>query len=427
MPDSRIPFAIVLAACAGVAACSRAAPAAEPLRHRSGAPVRADTVLAADSEIVPGRVARGATFGAMLSEYDLHAADIDGVLAAMSDAFDPKSVRAGQAWRVERTHDGCVRYLEYEIDAERFLRVTRGAEPHVFHATIVPYETRADRVVVAGTIDGATPSLFAATAAAGETPELAMALAAIFSGEVDFTSDLQPGDGFSLLVEKLYRDGRFVRYGPVQAARLVNNRRTLEAVRYVLPGKAPGYYDRSGRSLKRFFLRSPLRLDPQVTSGFSLARLHPVLHQVRAHLGVDYRAPVGAPIVAVATGVVAAAGWRGGGGKTVSIRHASGYVSSYLHLSSIAAGIRPGVHVAQGQTIGRVGATGLATGPHLDYRLSKNGRFINPLVEHRRMPPGDPIPDAHLDEFSAERDLVLARLDASGPAVEAVPARSARH
>jgi murein DD-endopeptidase MepM/ murein hydrolase activator NlpD len=245
-----------------------------------------------------------------------------------------------------------------------------------------------------------------------------MALAAIFSGEVDFTSDLQPGDGFSLLVEKLYRDGRFVRYGPVQAARLVNNRRTLEAVRYVLPGKAPGYYDRSGRSLKRFFLRSPLRFEPQVTSGFSLARLHPVLHQVRAHLGVDYRAPIGAPVVAVATGVVVAAGWRGGGGKTVSIRHASGYASSYLHLSSIAAGIRHGMHVAQGQIIGRVGATGLATGPHLDYRLSKNGRFLNPLVEHRRMPPGEPIPGGHLDEYAAVRDVVLARLDATGPALE---------
>ena len=418
MRDSRITFATVLAACAGVAACSRAAPVAPP--------VRADIGLAADSEIVPGRVARGATFGGMLSQYDLHSEDIDGVLAAVSGIFDLRDVRARQAWRFERTHDGCVRYLEYEIDAERFLRVTRTAAPHVFHATIVPYDTRTDRVVVAGTIDAANPSLFAATGAAGETPELAMALAAIFSGEVDFTSDLQPGDVFSLLVEKRYRDGRFVRYGPVQAARLLNGGRALEAIRYALPGRQPGFYDRSGRSLKRFFLRSPLRFEPQVTSGFSLARLHPVLHQVRAHLGVDYRAPVGAPVVAVATGVVTTAGWRGGGGKTISIRHASGYMSSYLHLSSIAAGIRPGVHVAQGQMIGRVGATGLATGPHLDYRLSKNGRFLNPLVEHRRMPPGEPIPGAHLDEFAAVRDLVLARIDAREPAVEAVASRDAQ-
>jgi len=418
MTDGRFRFASVLAACAGVAACSRAAPAT--------APVRADIVLAADSEIIPGRVARGATFGAMLSEHDLHAQDIDGVLAAMSGVFDLRDVRAGQAWRFERTQDGCVRYLEYEIDPERFLRVTRAGEPHVFRAAIVPYDMRTDRVVVAGRIDAATSSLFAAIGAAGERPELAMALAAIFSGEVDFTSDLQPGDGFSLLVEKLYRDGRFVRYGPVQAARLRNDGRTLDAVRFAVPGRPPGYYDTSGRSLKRFFLRSPLRFEPQVTSGFSLARLHPVLHQVRAHSGVDYRAPVGAPVVAVATGIVSAAGWRGGGGKKVSIRHANGYESSYLHLSSIATGVRAGVHVAQGQMIGRVGATGLATGPHLDYRLSKNGRFLNPLVEHRRMPPGEPIPGASLDEFATVRDLVLARLDAIAPAAETVAARHAQ-
>src|SRR5512132_2758730 len=137
--------------------------------------------------------------------------------------------------------------------------------------------------------------------------------------------------------------------------------------------------------------------------------MHPVLHQMRAHLGVDYRAPVGAPVVAVASGVVTVAGWRGGGGKTVSVRHASGYESFYLHLSAIGPGIRAGAHVAQGQVIGRVGATALATGPHLDYRLARNGRFVNPLLEHRRMPPGEPIPTQHLGAFNAVRDDVLAR------------------
>jgi murein DD-endopeptidase MepM/ murein hydrolase activator NlpD len=171
------------------------------------------------------------------------------------------------------------------------------------------------------------------------------------------------------------------------------------------------YYDAGGQSLKRFFLRSPLRFEPQVTSRFSLARMHPVLHEMRAHLGVDYRAPVGAPVVAVASGVITAAGRNGGAGNMVRIRHASGYESSYLHLSAIAAGIRSGAHVAQGQMIGRVGATGLAAGPHLDYRLEKNGRFVNPLLEHRRMPPGEPIPADHLEAFSAVRDAALAQLD----------------
>ena len=126
--------------------------------------------------------------------------------------------------------------------------------------------------------------------------------------------------------------------------------------------------------------------------------MHPVLHEVRAHLGVDYRAPIGAPVIAVANGVVTKAGWNGGGGRTVGIRHAGGYESFYLHLSSIA--VRPGAHVSQGTMIGRVGQSGLATGPHLDYRLRKNGAWVNPVLEHRRMPPGAPIPDAELSAVS---------------------------
>ena len=254
---------------------------------------------------------------------------------------------------------------------------------------------------VSGTIDGSNSSLFAAMASEGETPELAMGLAGIFGGEVDFNSDLQRGDGFGLVVDKVYREGRFARYGAVQAAELRNGGRRLVAIRYAPPGAAAGYYDAEGKSLKRFFLRSPLRFEPQVTSRFSLARFHPVLHRMRAHLGVDYRAPAGAPVVAVASGVVTGAGRRGGAGNMVSIRHASGYESSYLHLSAITRGVRPGAHVAQGQVIGRVGATGLATGPHLDYRLAKNGTFINPLLEHRRMPPGEPIPSEHVERPSA--------------------------
>jgi murein DD-endopeptidase MepM/ murein hydrolase activator NlpD len=278
-------------------------------------------------------------------------------------------------------------------------------------------------MTVSGIIDGNNSSLFAAMAAEGETAELPMALAGIFGGEVDFNTDLQPGDRFGLVVDKVYREGRFAGYGTVQAAELRNGGRRLVAIRYAPPGALASYYDTEGKSLKRFFLRSPLRFEPQVTSRFSLARFHPVLHRMRAHLGVDYRAPVGAPVVAVASGVVTAAGRRGGAGNMVSIRHASGYESSYLHLSAITRGVRRGTQVAQGQMIGRVGATGLATGPHLDYRLAKKGTFVNPLLEHRRMPPGEPIAAEHLDAFSAVRHAALARLDREPPPVR-VAARS---
>ena len=136
--------------------------------------------------------------------------------------------------------------------------------------------------------------------------------------------------------------------------------------------------------------------------------MHPVLHEVRAHMGVDYRAPVGAPVIAVANGVVTKAGWNGGGGRTVGIRHAGGYESFYLHLSAIA--VRPGAHVSQGAMIGRVGQSGLATGPHLDYRLKKNGAWVNPVLEHRRMPPGAPIPTPSCRHIFAARAAALEGL-----------------
>jgi murein DD-endopeptidase MepM/ murein hydrolase activator NlpD len=400
----------------GVSAIIMACYRVEPLPR--GTVRRDDVFLEADSEIVPGHVPPRTTFVRMLASQGLHDADVTGLVTAVSAVFDLRTLRAGHPWRLERTHDGCARYMEYEVDAERFLRVTaRAGEPHVFDAGIVRYDVRQAPTTVFAVIDHDNPSLFAAMTAEGETPELPVALAGIFGGEVDFNTDLQPGDRFSMVVDKLYREGRFVRYGAVQAAEMLNGGRALLAIRYAPPGGIPSYYDGAGKSLKRFFLRSPLRFEPQITSRFSLARLHPVLHRMRAHLGVDYRAPVGAPVVAVASGVVTAAGWRGGGGKTVSIRHASGYESSYLHLSAIGPGIRRGARVTQGQMIGRVGATGLATGPHLDYRLAKNGRFVNPLLEHRRMPPGEPIAADHLEAFGAVRDAALARLNV--PAVQA--------
>jgi murein DD-endopeptidase MepM/ murein hydrolase activator NlpD len=420
MPVLLIHLVLAFCIAMAIAGCHRLDP------DRAGSDRGEDLDLAADSEMVPGRVPASATLAGMLAPHNLHTADVSGVVAAVMRVFDLRKLQAGQPWRFERTLDGCVRHLEYEVDAERFLRVSARADaPHAFDASVIPYDVQHTRTTVSGMIDGNNSSLFAAMAAEGETPELPMALAGIFGGEVDFNTDLQRGDGFGLVVDKVYREGRFARYGAVQAAELRNGGRRLVAIRYARPGAAASYYDADGKSLKRFFLRSPLRFEPQVTSRFSLARFHPVLHRMRAHPGVDYRAPVGAPVVAVASGMVTWAGRRGGAGNMVSIRHASGYESSYLHLSAITRGVRPGTHVVQGQTIGRVGATGLATGPHLDYRLAKNGTFINPLLEHRRMPPGEPIPAEHLEAFIAVRDAGLARLNQQSAPVR-VPHRSAQ-
>ena len=199
-------------------------------------------------------------------------------------------------------------------------------------------------------------------------------------------------------------------YGAIHAAEFVNSGRVLRAFRFNGPDGKPAYYDEQGRSLRRFFLKSPLKFEPRITSRFARSRLHPVLGTARAHRGVDYGAPTGAPVVAVSSGTVLGATYDNANGRMVRVRHASGYVSYYLHLSAFAEGIRAGAHVAQGQTVGLVGSTGLATGPHLHYGLQKNGQWVDPIREHSNMPPGDPIPPSAMPAFIAMRDKAIAEL-----------------
>jgi murein DD-endopeptidase MepM/ murein hydrolase activator NlpD len=373
---------------------------------------RPDVELAPDSETIPGQVPAGATLGTLLVRHQLVAPDVEGMLAAIEGIFDARRVRAGQPYRLERAFDGRARLFEYEIDPLSFLRLSAyGEEPHTFAAEVVPYDVTRIRAAVSTALEGSTTSLFAAMGEVGELPELSIALADIFSGEVDFNSELQPGDRFQMSVDKTLRDERVVAYGPILAARLHNDGRHLTAIRFQPAGGQAGYYDEAGQSLKRFFLRSPLKFDPSISSGFSRSRLHPVLNIRRAHLGVDYRAPTGAPVVSVSHGTVTMAAWTRGGGRTVKVRHASGYETAYLHLSSFGPGIRTGARVAQGEVIGRVGSTGLATGPHLHYELRKNGAHVNPTAEHRKLPPGDPVPAEQMDEFARVRDEVLRSLE----------------
>ncbi len=406
MPRHGILLGLVVLALLG-ASCGRAFDSTS--RPNDAQP---DIDLAADSELRAGRVPGGATIGSLLTRQGLVPDDVEGMLASIEGIFDARRVRAGQAYRIDRTHDGRVRLFEYEIDPLSFLRLLPvSASPHDFTAEVVPHAVTTTTAAVRGTIDGETSSLFSAMARAGETPDLSVALAEVFAGEVDFNSELQPGDAFGLVVDKAIRDHRVVAYGPLSAATLQNAGRTLVAIRFAPASGPAGYYDGEGRSLKRFFLRSPLKFDPSISSAFSRSRRHPILNIRRAHLGVDYRAPSGAPVVAVSAGRVTMAAWTRGGGRTVKIRHASGYETAYLHLSSFGPGLRTGVHVHQGQLIGRVGATGLATGAHLHYELKRNGAHVNPSAEHRKLPPGAPVPADQMDEFRAVRDAAMASLE----------------
>lgn len=406
--------AVLLATIAvGATVACRPAAAGTP-RDDQHAPARwADIVLSRDSELRHALVPPRTTLAAILATHRLLEQEAASLIATIAQRFDVRRVRAGQPYRLDRYFDGRVRAFEYEIDHDRRVIVRRlePAGPAAFEAEVAAIPRTVDQIIVHGTISRAAPTLVQALDAAGERIELSLALADVFSGEIDFNSDLQPGDHFSLLVERGTRaDGAFAGYGPVLAAEFVNGGRRLQAVRFTAPGGTPGYYDAEGRSLKRFFLKTPLKFEPRITSSFSRARRHPVLNYTRAHNGVDYAAPTGAPVAAVSGGVVTFAGWTGGGGRTVKIRHGSGYESEYLHLSSIAGDLRVGMRVGQGQFVGRVGATGLATGPHLHYGLKRDGRYVNPAREHQNMPPGEPVATMHQALFGTERDRILPRL-----------------
>jgi murein DD-endopeptidase MepM/ murein hydrolase activator NlpD len=336
------------------------------------------------------------------------------VVAAAAEVFDPRRLRASQPFMLARTLEGALRRFEYEIDADRLLRIIpAGIGMEALHAEVLPIPKTLEQATIAAVIEEDTPSLYQAMDAAGERPELSIALAAVFSGEIDFNTELQPADRFAVAFERFSREAGPFTYGEITAAEFASGGRVVRAIRFAPPGAQTDYYDENGRSLRRFFLRSPLKFEPRITSRFSRSRMHPVLDVNRAHRGVDYGAPQGSPVVAVASGTVLSATYDRANGRMVRLRHSGGYESYYLHLSAFASGVRTGARVSQSDVIGYVGATGLATGPHLHYGLRKNGVFVNPLVEHRNMPPGVPVPVAAMEAFRAVRDRGLAQLNAA--------------
>jgi murein DD-endopeptidase MepM/ murein hydrolase activator NlpD len=378
--------------------------------------VRHDVALPLDTATIEGRVPRAATLEALLRQHEIPPDIASSLAMAVRGVFNPRTLQANRAFRLTRTIDGLFREFQYEIDASRFLRVVfreRAADGHAqFDVDVVPYSREVAVEAVTAAITRERSSLIAAFDAVGEkSPQLPLILAEMFSGEIDFNSELQPGDSARVLFERVRRDGQVVGYGEVQAAVLEHGHRRLVGIRFADADGKPAWYDEDGRSLKRQFLKSPLPFEPRVTSGFTNHRLHPLFGDDRAHLGVDYAAATGTPVVSVAAGTVESAEWSGDAGRLVVIRHAGGYETLYLHLSSFGPAIHTGAHVNQGQLIGRVGMTGAATGPHLDYRVKKNGIHVNPMLEHSRMPPGEPIAASALATFTDTRDRALDELE----------------
>ena len=251
--------------------------------------------------------------------------------------------------------------------------------------------------------------------------ELALELADIFAWDIDFFVDLRPGDSYRFLYEQEYREGKLVGNGRITAAHFQNDSTRHLAYYYEVPGRAADYYDREGKSLRKQFLKSPLRYS-RISSGYSRRRLHPILKIYRPHPGIDYVAPIGTPVATVGDGRVIFKGWKNGYGRCITIRHNNRYTTNYGHLSRYAAKLKVGSKVDQGEVIGYVGASGLASGPHLDFRMKKDGSFVNPLKT--RFPAARPVPDEYLEDFKkrvASLEGTLDHLMAEGERQNAPP------
>jgi len=309
---------------AGLLAACHSAPDRAPDR----APAH-DVLLARDSQDTTGRVPANATLESLLRQNNVSADLTASVITSVRRVFNPRDLRAGETYVFRRTLDGLLREFRYPIDPDRLLRVVFKAQPSngqpAVDVDVVAVPRAIELAAVDASITKVHSSLVGAFDASGENVLLALALAEIFGGEVDFNSDLQPGDRIQVLFERVYREGQAPGYGDLKAAVLRTGGKEITAIPYRDRDGKIAWYDAEGRSLKRQFLKSPLPFEPRVTSRFSYRRVNPVHGDVRPHLGVDYGAPVGTAVMAVASGVVESAGWAGEAGRLIKLRHAGGY------------------------------------------------------------------------------------------------------
>ena len=358
--------------------------------------------------VVRGTVEKGDTVIKMLAGADSQAAQ--EYINAAKRVFSMRAFRDGQPYVVVTDAvTGKVKRFEYEIDSRRRL-VVEGIDQPVARVEAIEYTTLLN--TVNAVIDD---NLFQAVADAGERPQLALRLAELFGSEINFIRDLQEGDSFSVLVEKRYRDGEYKGYGRILAAHFTNKGKTFEAYLFREGSRSASYYNSKGENVRKSLLQAPLAFT-RVTSRFTKNRLHPILGYTRPHEGVDYAAPTGTPVKAVGEGVVTQRGWSGGYGNQVIVRHGGGLESLYAHLSGYARGLKTGQKVRQGEVIGFVGMTGLATGPHLDFRLRQSGKFINPAKAIN--PRGEPVSKDAMAAFEKVMAQELALLKGQQSAAE---------
>jgi murein DD-endopeptidase MepM/ murein hydrolase activator NlpD len=346
-------------------------------------------------------VDRGDTLDSLLMTAGLDRGEAAGLASLLATDVDPRKLRQGQLIRFEFSDEGRVESVELKLTGWGVVRGWRDGSGFATEAKAAPASE--SEVVVSATVES---SLYGAIRSSGEDAQLVQKLVDVFQWDIDFFR-LQRGDEFSLVVSRKYVGDDFVGYGPILAARMVHAGRTHEAFHYE-SADMKGYYNRDGAPLRKQFLKAPLKYS-RITSGFTNKRFHPILQTFRAHAAIDYGAPVGTPVMSTADGVVTVAGHGRAEGNFVRIRHNRNVETLYLHLSRFAKGIAKGSKIEQGQVIGYVGMTGLATGPHLHYEVRENGKGINPL--NLKSVTADPLIGASLREFKGSVQLLLPKLE----------------
>jgi murein DD-endopeptidase MepM/ murein hydrolase activator NlpD len=349
-----------------------------------------------------GIVKRNQTLSDILYPFGLSYQKIIRIAEASKGKYDVKKIRKGDKYFVYQRKDSTravkyfvlqpdlIRYVVFDIDSTVSVRIKH--KP-------VKYKRR----TAAGII---TSSLFEALAENNLSPKIALRLSEIFAWQIDFYR-IRKYDEFKVIYDEKYVDGKPIGVGKIYAAYFKNAGRKYYAFLFEVNGEED-YFDEEGNSLRKAFLKAPIKFG-RITSRYSLHRYHPILHRIKAHLGTDYAAPIGTPIMATGDGVVIEARYKRNNGNYVKIRHNSVYTTQYLHMSRFAKGIKPGVKVKQGQIIGYVGMTGLATGPHVCYRFWKNGKQVDHLKE--KFPSSKPVPKKFREQFFALRDKLKRELD----------------
>ena len=319
--------------------------------------------------------------------------DANDTLALLSSAenvYDFTNVKLGQTFRFYFNGEERAKRVEYDANTETTVVAERTGDDFIVRKEKINYDISEEFASV--DID---EFLYKDALEAGLTEATILEIGDIFSFDIDFTTEIREGDRLDIIYEKRKRDGKDATDGRILAAKFTNTGTPYYAYNFEVDGEN-AHYDPEGRLLIRQFLRAPLSYR-RITSGFTSARMHPITRTISAHYQIDYAAPTGTPVVATAKGTVLSAGWEGGWGNIVRIRHANGYTTHYGHLSSFAKGAGSGTEVAQGQVVGYVGSTGWSTGPHLDYGMRLNGSPVNPLA--LKLPKGNPLPEEEMESF----------------------------